>query len=422
MRRNALKFSVEWLDAAPHRAPEERATFAEIMISLGNSNATLHFADQQPGTSIEMPTYSLAEGLALDWWRLFGSREEEISLRSYRNGYAVPDIRMRFDGAAFEVHSQQADYRNPVVQFWIGQSEVLSRFEAESELKCFITHSIDRLRAEGVCDTTVALRWDRIAASLEDQEERAFCEAAAALGNDPYEVSDEAVSMIEKSAGIFNGEALTEFLAGARGKNHARLLDWIAGARKMPSYLSRLGDLAGAALEAAEAKPAIEGEEGWARGYRRARAFRTTLGLRESDRLKSYKSLAKLLGNANFQPKAAVDGIRVLREDDERGVMLHLRQRASPYASSEQLFSLARGVGDVACFPESDVAPINDLLYAYRQRCGRAFAAEFLAPVREVRSMWEDGRDASSIADEFGVSERVIEHQLENEARIEQCA
>lgn len=103
--------------------------------------------------------------------------------------------------------------------------------------------------------------------------------------------------------------------------------------------------------------------------------------------------------------------------------MLHLRRRESGFAATEQLFSLARGAGDVACFPEPDIAPINDLQHAYRQRCGRAFAAEFLAPVREVRSMWEDGRDTSTIADEFGVSERVIEHQLENGQRIEEvCA
>jgi hypothetical protein len=103
--------------------------------------------------------------------------------------------------------------------------------------------------------------------------------------------------------------------------------------------------------------------------------------------------------------------------------MLHLRSRDAGSAQAEQLFSLARGVGDVACFPEPDIAPVNDLLHAYRQSCGRAFAAELLAPIHEVCAMWEDGRDRVTIADEFGVSELVIEHQLENKTRIEQaCA
>lgn len=418
-----MRFSVEWLDEAPNRAPEEQATAAELQVWLGGSNATLHFIGEQPGTSVHIPVYTIAEGLALDWWRLFGSREEEISLKRYRSGYAIPDVRMRFDGAAFEVHAEQTTYRNPNVRFWAGQSETLGREEAEATLINFIEAVLDRLQGRGVEETTASMRWARVRASLADPEERAFCEAAAALGEDPYAIADAAASTIEQSSRIFEDEALTEFLAGARGKDEVRLLAWIDGARHMPSYIARLGDLPGLALQAAQAAPAIEGEHGWARGYRRARACRAALGLGDADRVRTYKQLAKRLGNSNFRAKASVDGIRVLREDDDRGVMLHLRSRDGGSAQAEQLFSLARGIGDVACFPEPAIAPVNDLLHAYRQRCGRAFAAEMLAPVREVRAMWHDGRDRLTIADEFGVNELVIEHQLENEARIEQaCA
>ena len=61
---------------------------------------------------------------------------------------------------------------------------------------------------------------------------------------------------------------------------------------------------------------------------------------------------------------------------------------------------------------------MNDLRDAYRQSAGRAFAAEFLAPVDEVRSMHDEGLDAVSIAAEFGVESTVVERQLENEGRI----
>lgn len=416
-----MKFSVDWLEDAPNRAPEERATAAELQIWLGDSNATLHFTGERPSASVSMPIYTLAEGLALDWWRLFGSREEEVSLKRYRSGYAVPDVRMRFDGAAFEVRAEQTTYRNPDVRFWAGQNEILTRQDAEAILSHFIDAVLERLQGRNVEKTTAALRWARVRASLADPEERAFCEAAAALGEDPYAIPDDLAATIERSAEIFEDEALTEFLAGARGKNEDRLLEWIDGARQMPGYIARLGDLRGLASQAARASPAIGGEPGWARGYRRARAFRAALGLGDAGRLKTYKQLAKRLGNAHFRAKDPVDGIRVLREDDDRGVMLHLR--SSRAAQAEQLFSLARGAGDVACFPEHDIAPVNDLLHAYRQSCGRAFAAELLAPVREVCAMREDGRDRLTIADEFGVSELVIDHQLENKARIEQaCA
>lgn len=62
---------------------------------------------------------------------------------------------------------------------------------------------------------------------------------------------------------------------------------------------------------------------------------------------------------------------------------------------------------------------MNGLQAAYRQAAGRAFAAEFLAPVDEVRTMRVDGRDNASIAEEFGVSSAVVDRQLENQHRIE---
>ena len=49
---------------------------------------------------------------------------------------------------------------------------------------------------------------------------------------------------------------------------------------------------------------------------------------------------------------------------------------------------------------------------------GRALAAEFLSPVEEALSMREDNIDTGMIAGEFGVSEELIERQVENEARI----
>lgn len=418
-----MKFSVDWLEGAPNRAPEERATAAEFQIWLGGSNATLHVVREQSDTSVHMPVYSLAEGLALDWWRLFGSREDEISLRRYRSGYAVPDIRMRFDGATFEVHAEQMSYHNPDVRFWAGQSETLSREEAEKTLGEFIATVLERLQERSILATTAALRWARVQTSMSDPEERAYCEAASALGEDPYAVTDDTAEVVEKFSKIFRGEALTEFLAGARNTDTHRLFEWISTVRKRPKYRARLDGLPELAEEAARLAPIKASERGWAHGYRRARAFRAALRLGDAERIKTYKQLAKRLGNANFQAKLAVDGIRALRENDDRGVMLHLRRRDGPSAQTEQLFSFARGIGDVACFPEPDIAPVNELLHAYRQSCGRAFAAEFLAPIREVRAMWDHGRDSLTIADEFGVSERVIEHQIENEDRIEQaCA
>jgi hypothetical protein len=65
-----------------------------------------------------------------------------------------------------------------------------------------------------------------------------------------------------------------------------------------------------------------------------------------------------------------------------------------------------------------ETSPINHVRRAYRQAAGRAFAAEFLAPIDEIRSMRQSQRDAYSIADDLGVPTAVIERQIENQDRI----
>lgn len=90
----------------------------------------------------------------------------------------------------------------------------------------------------------------------------------------------------------------------------------------------------------------------------------------------------------------------------------------SSYARASHLFTFARAVGDAVCFPPETRSPVNELHAAHRQAAGRAFAAELLAPIDEVRSMHEDGRDSVSIADDFGVSTAMIDRQWENRDRI----
>ena len=91
----------------------------------------------------------------------------------------------------------------------------------------------------------------------------------------------------------------------------------------------------------------------------------------------------------------------------------------SAEAEASHLFTFARGIADVVCFPSPQRATVNDLRSAYRQAAGRAFAAELLAPVNEILSMRDDGLDTVAIAEEFAVSTRVIERQIENAQRIE---
>jgi hypothetical protein len=339
----------------------------------------------------------------------------------HRGGFAAPDIRMSFNGEAFEASAHQRVYRNPAVSFWAGPSEVMTRQAAEQVLAGFIETVVARLEDRGVTGTSAALRWARVEASRRDPEETAFCEAAGALGVDPYQITDADAQAIEDASTLFAGEPLTELMAGAASTERQPLLDWVRASEKRRPGASRVAELADVAREAADNAPSRPNEESWALGYRRARSVRRVLRRREAaDRFRTFRRLAEALGaRKSFEIARSVDGIRALRSGGPDGVHIHLR--ALPWAGSPSsyLFNFTRAVGDAACFPDEARAPINGLQSAYRQAAGRAFAAEFLAPINEIKSMLRDRRDADSIAAEFGVSTQVIQHQIENQCRIE---
>lgn len=119
-----MKFSIDWLDDAENAAPEERATVARFVLCMGEQNVTQHLAGSEASGHLTLSLYSLVQGLAHDWWLLFGGRDRVVRLMRHRGGYALPDIRMRFDGSAFEIEAAQVFYKNPDVRFWGGMAEV----------------------------------------------------------------------------------------------------------------------------------------------------------------------------------------------------------------------------------------------------------------------------------------------------------
>jgi hypothetical protein len=414
-----VKHSIEWLDDAENAAPEERSTVADLRLEIAGVNVTQHLYEDVLRDHITVALYGLAHGIVHDWWRIFGSRDRETTFLSYRSGYLLPDIRIRFDGAVFEIEARQHTYRNPDVRFWGGISEVMSRRDGEAILTELVANILNRLSYRGCDETGAAIRWRRVQASR-NSTEATFCEAAGGLGLDPYNIADEAANFIEDAEKIFERDALVEFVSGSAGVRQSQLLSWVHAMRTHRGFRYRLADLRDAITEVTRSVPPKDGEQAWALGYRRARRMRQTLKLTQSHRFTSFQNIAELFGAAksyNLAPR--VEGIRALRSEREDGLQIHLRNHGdSAEAQASHLFAMARAVGDAACFPVEPVTAINDLHLAYRQAAGRAFAAEFLAPVDEIESMINDKHDIATISDSFSVSTSVIERQLENRERI----
>lgn len=420
-----MRFAVTWMPDIPAATPEERATAGELQIYVNESNSCLHTRAGVLEEAILLPLVHIAEGLAQDWWSIFGGRDRSLSLISYRRGNVVPDLRMAFDGSVFEARAYQYQYRNPPIGFWGSDTETLTRDQAESSLSNFIEHVLAQLVDANIKDSSVQLRWSRISKSRLDPEEGAFCEAAGALGVDPYQIDEIIAQNIEHSSELFSGEPLFEFLAGVQQLHIPTAINWVGNVEKRPGYKSRLNELNAIAKGAEAEAPPVEGEKPWALGYRRARAVRKLVALDETFRVSGVLSLARQFGaSPHYSLAPKTNGLRALRSyDDKAEAHVHLKDHGkSPASKGAEVFALARAIGDACCYPDAQRAAVNELYLASRQAAGRAFAAEFLAPLNEIESMSRDGADISTIAGEFGVSPVVVEHQLENRLRIREVA
>ncbi len=424
-----MRFFTEWIGDGPNASAEERATLCNLQIFVNDENACLHFDPDSKTTfeHITVPAVHLAEGLATDWWSIFGGRDREHSILHHRTGFALPNLGFKCFGSTLEVTGSQLSSDNPSVRFWQTGAELLLRDAAESTLAEFIERVADRLSCRSVSNSEVAARWSRVAGSLRDPDECAFCEAAGALGIDPYLISDSDAQLIEDAGDLFAEESLVELLAGISKQSRARaqrLLEWVRQTEERPSSESRLPDLADVVERIRHSVGWSSRERSWAAGYRAAQALRAEITAGPSERLTSTEAIARKLGAETFVATPAVPGVLALVARNNRDIHIHLRDHeAQQWTLQSQNFAFARAIGDAVCFPDTTRSVVNELRDAERQAAGRAFAAEFLAPVQSVLDMANSGCDDYEIAGSFRVSPLVIEHQIENQHRIRQaCA
>ena len=420
-----MKFLAEWIHGASNASEVERATMCRLSIMVGNVNACSHW-DDRTGSSHEyvtVPAVHLAEGIASDWWTIFGGRDVKRPIWRYRTGFILPCLSLSCDGSTFEVSGEQMHCDNPGLRFWPAGTEMVPRSEAETELARFVESVVERLASARISRTDVQLRWERVSESRGDPEERAFCEAAGALGVDPYIISDADGDLVMRSGELFSNESLADFLAGVRSLDQihrSQALEAVVSAERRQDDSFRLPELCEAVEEVdANLRTRRFGEGAWGPAYRMARAFRNAIAVGTDDELGSVISIAGSLGNKRFVTSGDLYGVDALvsRKD---GVYVHLRPARFPNSWSER-FNFARAIGDVVCFPQGGPSVVNALHGAERQAMSRAFAAEFLAPVDSVMDIAHEVHDLDEIAGKFSVSPRVIEHQIQNERRIQQA-
>jgi hypothetical protein len=284
----------------------------------------------------------------------------------------------------------------------------LSSFE--KSVAGFIELVLLRLEQFGVMGTDLHRLWSSVCEERADPRLEFARRIEARLGYDPGEAPEEALSTFERLAAE-GGKAATEEIAAISNsdeRGEQSVFETLATGPGIPATAphARIGRL-----------DSVEDESPWEAGWRRARWARDVLGVREpvleDAKLSEVFKLpdASVFNQSRVAPSAplglAVRGGR----DDSLKLIFRGWRRVS------RRFELARFLCESLSAPDEDLwLPSTDAATA-RQKVQRAFAAEFLMPIQELKRVIGSEFTSEGIenaADVFGVSALAVRSHLAN--------
>lgn len=426
-----LTFKFDWDDPAGVRGEELRATWARLSIFVGDEPVTLVFDEisRTVRDSVYVPLYPLAEWLVTHWWTLRNEvdtpertadtrYDTRHSLREAREGYALPSLQCRSVGDAIRCAWESEKlprHRLLFVSSGVEYIDIASFEEAIAEL---VTAVVARLGETSVRGTLLEEEWSAITGA--DEEERAFCNVAGALGLDPYDLTELQAREIVEAASRIPNEVHGEFFAVADPRTlieeSERLRQAVCACQENTTDLTFFKDLRSRSPFATlnRLRPP------WRQGYEAARALREQLSLSGSP-LRTDGELAEALhlSAGQFeeaiyhmpQRSSVVDAVVGLNSNDSPGFAI------SEARSESARFHFCRGLFEYWSSRSEGVFAITRSA-SNRQKRNRAFAAEFLAPssalCQRVAGAFLNLDDIDKLASEFGVSSYVISHQIQN--------
>ena len=434
-----LKFEIDWVDAEGINGPELSATWASLRICAGDSVIT-RVLDERAKTVREcvyVPLYPLAEWLATNWWFL----TQEINnpakegdpdfhrrhaLSASREGYAFPDLEVFSAGGWARLAWKQGVSPWTKVEF-LDQGEIqIDSSEFRDTCAGVVDQVIRRLVSFDIEETFLQEEWTAIQAA--DKDESEFCEIAAGLGLDPYALDEAGRALVLELAEELSGAVLEEAVAAldpqALREGCSTITDAIAGAKSNGLLLEQLGLIKQRVRpdeEAARLHP-------WTAGYDLARRLRKALEL-DGTPLATMPQLAEVIGETpklldrvtkpvGLQGATLVDG--VIAWKDDQSPTFGFRQLGGEHSKR---FHFCRALAEVLASPGTDT--LLTRANSERQQRNRTFAAEFLAPSsglhERISGQTVDGDQIDELADEFGVSSLVIEHQVLNHRIARVC-
>ena len=426
-----LSFAIDWVDAEGIEGAELAATWASLRIQSGGSVVTqVHdMRAQTVRDFVFVPVYPLAEWLATNWWFLTRECENPVKtadpafrrrhgLGSNREGYAFPNLEIVSSGTQIRLSWSRTQPYCSKVEFLNQGAVQLDIQEFRERCAELIDCVIQRLHTLNVHDTLLQDEWTAIQAT--DADESQFCAAAAGLGLDPYDMNESERINLLRLANQLGDSVLEEAVAALDPQcvheGGTCIVNAMQTAKSNGLRLASMESL----RQSINAGGPSSTRPAWKSGYQLARQLRQGLDLGVHP-LNTMEHLADALdGPPDLMERMAqpvdltgallVDGV-VAQEDDEPPAFA-LR----PLRDDNQRFHFCRALSEMLASPNTD--GLLTRAHTERQQCNRAFAAEFLAPSsalqEKISGLVVDGEDIDELAAQFGVSARVIEHQIVN--------
>ena len=426
-----LSFDFDWVDSEGVKGAELSTTWAELKITARDSVIT-RILDQRAKTVrdfVYVPLYPLAEWLATNWWFLSNefqnpdrqnNREfqRRHSLSANREGYAFPKLEVISSGARTNLAWKRYVPQWTRVEFLNHGHASVDGLEFRHACSELIDSVIRRLASSGIEDTLLQQEWDAIQATEVEEEELEFCQTAAGLGWDPYDLLDserDEIFQLAHELGAFVGEAVQALNASSLRAQSSAIVSAIEDAGKN-----------GLPLDSLRSFHVDQGDDlrnalPWRVGYGWARRLRQKLDVGGRP-LATMKKLAAAIGEDEVQVDEAAQSVETLNKAPlvDGLIAVNADETASfairPAGEHGRRFSFCRALAEFLASPHT--GSLITKSHSERQQRNRAFAAEFLAPSKGLREKVSRsvvyGEEIDELAEEYGVSWLVIKHQIEN--------
>jgi hypothetical protein len=419
-----LRFELDWESVSGSRGDELAATWARLAIRVGDATVTSvnDYRSRALRDHVLIPLYPLAEWLATHWWLLLyevptpgrEDYERRHNLRFGREGFALPDLSIEPSGERTSLKWRAFDLPDARIGFTGAGTCNLELEGVRQSFADLIETVLARLDQQGVAETYLHREWQAIQSA--DEDEAAFCIAAARLGQDPYAIEQPLSQAIVTAANRLPAHWQEEFFNIADARTIEEQATLVNEARALA--MGTAGQFESLVELRAETEKIHPKRAPWDQGYRVARTLRQRLGLAAEPLGNDAELTAALkipsLGYTRFGEPGArrwLDGL-VECADDEGPAFLTTKSW-----DQQVRFAFCRGLFEYLTVPDTPSA-LTTAARTDRQQRNRAFAAEFLAPADWLRGRivgtWASADEMDDWAAKLGVSEEVVRRQIQN--------